>query len=367
MMPQTQADSPREMSLRPESSPDASTAFFEEAYRVFSAAQAAAGSIERTFSIADYEVRLQFAGPALMSATTTALTHLAARPSDTPDLTVCIWDSASTGVPMIPPAWPADAYGPHGMIRGFNTERFQTIVQRANNSLNMLDHDRNIALYWIPDVARVTYYETISPLRTLLFWWMNRNARQLVHAGAVGTPDGGVLLPAKGGSGKSTTALACLEAGFLYVGDNNVLLNDDQRPTRAYSVYNSTSLHGANLEERLPRFVPMIENLDRLERQKAFGFLYKQYPTQMVRSLPIRAVLVPRVTGYRDTEISGSSAGTSLNALVPSTVLSLPGAGRETVEILSRLLEPLPHYTLKLGTELSQIPRTISDLLRTSR
>jgi len=341
------------------------TVFFEDARRVFLAAQEAAGSIERTFTIAGYEVCLRFAGHALIPPTTTALAHLATDPSGSPDLRVCIWDSASTGVPMIPPAWSTDAYGVQGLIQGFNTERFQTIVQMANNTLNMLDHHRALALYWVPNARHVTYYETISPLRTLLYWWMSRNARQLVHAGAVGTSDGGVLLPARGGSGKSTTALSCLEAGLLYAGDNNILLSTDERPTRAYSMYNSTALHGAHLEGRLPRFLPMIENLKRLEHQKAFAFLYKRYPAQMTASLPVRAVLVPHVTGHRDTELSESSVGASLNALIPSTVFSSPGAGREAVETLSKLVKPLPHYTLKLGTDLGQIPRVISDLLRT--
>lgn len=267
---------------------------------------------------------------------------------------------------MIPPAWSIDAYGVQGVIQGFNTERFQTVVQLGNNTLQMLDRGQNLSLYWIPNAKRITYYETISPLRTLLYWWMSRNARQLVHAGAVGTSGGGVLLPAKGGSGKSTTSLACLQAGLLYAGDNNILLGTDERLTYAYSMYNSTALHGTQLEERLSHFLPMIENPKRLGQQKAFAFLYERYPAQMAVSLPVRAVLVPHVTGHRDTELSEGSGGASLNALIPSTVFSLPGAGRGVVETLSRMVKPLPHYTLKLGTELDQIPRVISDLLRTS-
>ncbi len=339
--------------------------FFEAAYHAFLGAQEAAGAEERTFAIAGSKVCLRFAGRALIRPMTEALAHLASEPSESPDLEICIWDSASTQTPMVPPSWLTGDYGVQGLITGFNTERFQTLVQLVNNTLNMLDHRRSLALCWTPDARHGTYYETISPVRTLLYWWMRRHCRQLVHAGVVGTADGGVLMPAKGGSGKSTTALACLKAGMLYVGDNNILLGTDERPLRAYSMYNSTALHGVHLEEKLPHLLPHIENPEQLTQQKAFAFLHTRYPSQMTASLPVRAVLVPKVTGLRDSELSESSLVASLNALVPSTVFSLPGAGRETFEILVKLIKPLPHYTLNLGTDLSQAPRVISELLRT--
>ncbi len=343
-----------------------SAAFFESAHLAFLAAQEAVGGSDRqSFKIGGYELCLRFAGRALIQPMTKALAHLAIESSESPDLTICIWDSASTQTPMIPPSWSTDDYGVQGLINGFNTDRFQTLLQLANNTLNMLDHRKNLGLYWIPDARHVTYYATISPLRTLLYWWMRRHGRQLVHAGAVGTADGGVLLPAKGGSGKSTTALACLEAGLLYAGDNNILLSTDERPMHAYSMYNSTALHAIHLEERLPHLLSHIENPEQLEEQNAFAFLHKRYPTQMATSLPVRAVLVPRATGHRDTGLSESSLAASLNALIPSTLFSLPGAGRETFEALVKLIHPLPHYMLNLGTDLPQVPRVISELLRT--
>jgi len=341
-------------------------AFFEAAEHAFLSAQdTAGGSDERTFTIAGYHVRLRFAGRPLIPSMTTALAHLVSEPSESPDLTVCIWDSASTRTPMMPPPWPTADHSIPGLNQLFRTERFQMLFQPANCTLSMLDRSRDLALWWIPDASQLTYYETISPLRALLHWWMSRHGRQLVHAGAVGTADGGVLLPAKGGSGKSTTALACLEAGLSYLGDNSILLGTDGLPVHAYSLYSSAALHSTHLEETLPHLLPLIWNPQQLGQQKAFAFLHERYPTQMTASLPIRAVLVPRFTGRRDTELAQSSPAASLKALVPSTVFSLPGAGRETFETLVRVVAPLPHYVLNLGTDLSQVPRAVSNLLRT--
>lgn len=343
-----------------------SAAFFESAYLAFLAAQEAVQeSDKRSFKIGGHELCLRFAGRALIERVTRALAHLEIEPSASPDLTICVWDSASTKTPMISPPWSIDAYGVQGLIEGFNTDRFRTLLQLANNTLNMLDHRKNLALYWIPDARNVTYYETISPLRTLLYWWMQRHGRQLVHAGAVGNVNGGVLLPAKGGSGKSTTALACLEGGLLYAGDNNILLNTDELPIHAYSMYNSTALRDAHLKEMFPHLLPIIENPEQLGEQKGFAFLQERYPSQMAASLAMRAVLVPHVTGQRDTKLSEGSLAASLKALIPSTLFSLPGAGRETFEALVKLMQPLPHHILNLGTDLSQVPRVISELLYT--
>jgi len=340
-------------------------AYFEAAHRAFLAAQDAAGTAERTFAIAGYRVRLRFAGKAMIPAMTRALAHLTAPRLTPPDLTVCIWDSSSTKTATLPPPWPVDDRAIQGLIQWSDTHRFQTLLQPLNRTLDMLDHRRNTGIHWIPDAHHMPDYEAVSPLRTLLYWWMRRHSRQLVHAGAVGTANGGVLLPAKSGSGKSTTALACLTAGLLCAGDDTVLLATDARPIRAYSMYSSAALYGSHLRERFSHLVSFIEDSEPSEREKAFAFLYDRYPDQLPAFLPIRAVLVPRVSGHRDTQLSRSTAATSLRALVPSTVFSLPGAGRETFEILTKLVRPLPHYTLHLGTDLSQIPYIISDLLRT--
>jgi hypothetical protein len=347
---------------------DRPASFFEEAHDAFvKATEAAGGAIKQSFEIAGWHVVLQFAGQAMVSPMTKALAHLSSAPATEPDLTICIWDSTSTGTPMARPAWSTDSYGAQGLINGFNTQRFQTIVQLANNTLNMLDHEKDMALYWIPDAERVTYYETISPLRTLMSWWMRRHGRQLAHAAVLGGPEGGVLLPAKGGSGKSTTALVCLEAGLSYVGDNNVLIGTDSSSTRAYSLYNSVALNEDNLNERFTHLRPIIENSEHLSEQKAFAFLHKRYPDQLGKSLPIRGVFIPHVTGQRDTRLESCTAAVGLNALVPSTVLSLPGAGRETIEALSRATSSLPHCRLMLGTDTDQIPQVISNWLRSAQ
>ncbi|MGD0014836.1 MAG: hypothetical protein ABSD56_10490 [Bryobacteraceae bacterium] len=74
--------------------------FFAEALARFEAATAGVGLVERRFRIVDRTVRLRFAGRALEERLTPALEHLATLEEAAPDLTVCLFDTATTGVAL---------------------------------------------------------------------------------------------------------------------------------------------------------------------------------------------------------------------------------------------------------------------------
>ncbi len=337
--------------------------FFHQVYQAFETANGSAGGpIDRVYQIGGFAVRLRFAGPALVPLITPALEHLRAENDLAPALTICLWDSASTGTDMPPAPWKLDDYVARGEIWGFNNERFNTVFQPDVSILNMLDSERNLAIYWVRDHCRFRYYETASPLRTLLYWWMRRHGRQMVHAAAIGNVHGGVLVVGKGGAGKSTTSLACLDAGWFYAGDNYVLLSQESEPF-AYSLYNSSALHVANLRQRFPHLVSQVSNAGRLDAEKALLFVHQGYPDSLADRIRIKAILLPQVIGQRMTRISAISPAQSLISLAPSSIFVLPDAGREDFQSMAHLVKQVPSYRLELGTDLSQIPRTIEALL----
>src|SRR5579872_3275601 len=57
---------------------------------------------EQFYELGSRTIRLRFAGPALVSALTRAIGHLRQEPSAKPDLTISVWDSETTGVPLSP-------------------------------------------------------------------------------------------------------------------------------------------------------------------------------------------------------------------------------------------------------------------------
>jgi len=62
-----------------------------------------------------------------------------------------------------------------------------------------------------------------------------------MHGAAVSLNGKSILLTAKGGSGKSTTALSCFFAGMSYLGDDYVTVKSGDVIT-THSIYSSTKL-----------------------------------------------------------------------------------------------------------------------------
>jgi hypothetical protein len=304
-----------------------SVEYFESVYDLFESAQQATEVVERRYIIGGFLIRLSFAGTALLSLTR-ALEHLATDNHSTPDLTICLWDSESTGQRMVSRPWQEEDFLARGVIQGYNTERIYTAFQHGSGAVSVLDTHLNLAVFWAPD-TKLPYWEYGSPLRSILHWWLLSHGLQLVHAAAVGNASGGVLIGGKGGSGKSTTALCCLESDLFYAGDDYTLLGLDRGPV-VHSLYNSAKLNSDHVK-RFPALLPNI--------------------------------LLPRVAGLPDTLFKRVSVAMALAALAPSTIFQLPRAGNEALKFLAAFARHLPCYSLEVGTNLSTIPPVIEGIL----
>ena len=145
----------------------------------------------------------------------------------------------------------------------------------------MLDLRQNIALYWLRDAQQFFYFETGAPLLTILNWWMGSHGKQMVHAAAVGTSEGGVLLVGKSGSGKSSTALACLDSKLLYAGDDHCFVETKPKPY-AHSIFCSGKLSPKDFG-RFPFLHEPLSSTqsNRMEKKHSFfckNFFLKKFP-----------------------------------------------------------------------------------------
>ena len=330
------------------------------ALAAFEAAAAAAGTIvSRTYTIAGLTVSLRFAGPALVERLSGALEHHPRGQPDDAALTVSIWDTASTHVAL--PPFPLDAIdgGTSGVSRIAPPPPIRAKYRPDQRSLSLLDRVTNRAVFCVADAAVLPSWETGAPLRVLLHWWMADHGRQLVHAGAVGTGAGGFLLAGKGGSGKSSTALACLGSGLGYAADDYCLVSLGPAP-RAHSLYCSAKLTPAQAR-RFPHLDSAMINPDRLDTEKAVFLLHRRYPEHIQPGFPIRAIVVPVISEGSASRLERAPAGVALRALAPSTILQLPGAGPVTLAMLSRLACWVPTFVLRLGHDLGAVPGVLAE------
>ncbi len=336
-------------------------ALFEDFYRGFCDAKNRAGEVAFFCCIAGTTIRLRFAGSALVPHVTPALEHLRIAPVDAPDLTLCLWDSDSTGIPGPPPICPRASFTDRGDIWGFYSDRIKTAFHWSDFSVNILDHESSLGVYWVQDAATQPYWARSSPLRTLLHWRFERQGCQLVHGAAVGTADGAVLITGKGGVGKSTTALSCLDTGLDYLGDDYVVIRGGDKPS-VCSLYCTAKLNADNVI-RFPGFREFVSNPDELDDEKAVIHLHPRFADRLKQEVPLKAILTPRFRDGDETTFSPESPLVLRQATCFATMCQLPGVGRLTYEFFDHLCATVPGYVLHVGRDLEGIPPVISGLL----
>ncbi len=303
----------------------------------------------------------------------TALSHLAtaALPDAAAALTISVWNSsdATTG-PVLADLlgrmyadW-RTVCGPRGEVLQLHSREVSAIYNPGPDVLSVIDFTRNRAWCLKRDSSPFPYWEVGSPFRFLLHEWFASQGLQYVHGGAVGNANGGVLMVGKGGSGKSTTSLLCAAAGMDYAGDDYCLA--DAEGAVIHSLYNTGKLTGHDDFVRLPELRGLSTNPDSFEfggDGKAVYALADAWPGRVVADMPLRAILIPRITGQPDSGFTPCSASDALLALLPSTVGQLPAATNDDCDRMSDLVNKVPAYVLHLGTDISQIPRAVSQVL----
>jgi len=312
--------------------------------------RAATGAVgrERWYGIAGRPVRVVGAPGPLFDRLAPAVAHLETRPpAGEAELTVLVWDLASAGQTL-----PASTLLPRpGAALGpvLTTERF--LFTLFQSTLSFYDRDRRLALYCVSDAGRFPVYEAAGPLRFILRWWAADHGLHLVHSAAVGTAAGGVLLTGPGGSGKSTSALACMADGLLYAGDDYVLV--EPAPPFVHGLYASAKLDWEH-RAHVPHLLPDPVNPPSSE-EKACAFLSDTAGAQLSEGFPLRAVFLPSVAGQGATTVVPISRARALRALAPATLLQLPGSSADDFTALAELARALPCFELRLGSDLSTV------------
>ena len=259
-----------------------------------------------------------------------------------------IWDSESTGVgppPLLGPQsgtedGPIYYYEGHG-VQALNRWR----------TLSVLDAESAEGWFWAPSPDAMPSWERAAPLRAILHWWLGRRGILYLHGGAVGTADGGVLVVGRGGSGKSTTTLACVAAGLRYAGDDYVAVAPGPQPW-VHSLYSSGKLEDHQLA-RFPALGGAVGNLERDAGEKAVVFVEEAAPGAPIAGFPLRAILVPEIVAQTpETRAVPRPAAAALAALAPSTIFQLhpPQPGMLAEMARAGRSRPVLHPPARLGS-----------------
>lgn len=322
-------------------------------------AEHAVGVDAKTIAIGEIGIELRFVGSAAREALFGALRHLES-PGHTAEITITLWDTETTGTP--PPLAP---FGPGqrvvlGEVEPGGDSAIRILSILGSPALMSWDAARQEAVVWILGAGSVPGHDRASPLRTLLHWALEPHGIFLTHSACVAPRGGGVLITGASGVGKSTVAVACLERGLEFVGDDYVALTA-QAPLRALSLYSTAKLDRASIEllGGLPR-VPRGRPVDPPPAPKEVLRL-ADHRSEMLRvAAPLRAIVVPDASAPPGLRPVGGAE--ILRSLAPASLLQVPQDGRAAMRFLAATARALPGFRLGLGDDLDRVATEIAGL-----
>lgn len=342
---------------------DPAEALFRSLETGFARAARGTGTVGWAVPIPGGRAAFECAGGVLAAPLRAGLVSSDDGPAGAPLLVARIWDSATSRVPA--PALPFATPGAPSVDRPDRVDawigrRFRATVAPWFRMAIAWDAETQSTVAWLAAPERLPPWEAAAPLRSAWAWWAESADAALAHAAAVGEPSGAVLLAGRGGSGKSTTALACLHAGMRFAGDDYVLVRAD--PPRVFGLFPTAKLRPEDLRTRLPEFGSMARPHDP-RHAKQVVVLGGALRARFAETMPLRAIVVPCVAPSGRVSVGPIPAGAALRALGPPSVLQIRGAGARAFAQLAALAERLPAFTLQVGPDLGAVVAAVRRVL----
>lgn len=197
------------------------------------------------------------------------------------------------------------------------------------------------ALIFYDRPSAVPTWDICAPFRIPLGFLLPRLGYHLVHGAAVNTPNGACLLVGKGGSGKSSSALAALsptsQLGFL--GEDYLLV--EEANVTAHPFYRSLKVDARGLQR-----MPWLSEFEEVGEQDGKSCRLIA-PSKLQTQTPFRLLLWPDRESH--TPFAPIPRSVALRKFAPSSLFQNPNAGPEDFRALVSLCRSLESFSLGLG------------------
>ena len=198
---------------------------------------------------------------------------------------------------------------------------------------------------------------------------MRRSGKALIHAFGAAWEDEALLLVGDRASGKTTTGLALLAAGWKFLANDCVLIAEWAGEVNALA-YPGLLSASAEALRRIPSLRPRVDAGELAPRKPGWKIAVpaeELFPSPWGMSAPVRAICLLKLGG------KGDAAGHNLEPLSPAVAFGrlLPHSvdrwDRDTlvfqIDLLERLSRQAPAYLLRLGPDVASLPALLGDLL----
>jgi hypothetical protein len=276
--------------------------------------------------------------------------------------TVGAWDVSATGLGFPPRPDTMPERGTQCVIRrdGRPVAELAWVSDRALRTGDRVAHRHLLAVASVDDLK----WETGAPLRRQLSWELAPEVL-FVHAGAVGGADGAALVMGGAGAGKSSTALACLQAGMGFISDDYCLVREE--PLVVFPLHSTARVYDADVPLLPGLPAPAITGAsivvdDPEEKPKALYRVGEAMPDRLLASAPVRVVLVPSV-GDGPGRLEPMRTADALRCVAPGTLRQMSLEPELELAGLRRLVAAVPCFRLVLSPDRAANPDLVQQAL----
>jgi hypothetical protein len=325
------------------------------------AAAAPAATREYSFRISGLMIRLSTVGKRLAEEMTPPwMPFVCEDMGQDADLKIDIWDQFESGVSGPQAGRDGDQQN-YAALSAHGEDRY--IAEERQDRMLWLDRAAGHIVGFTGSAERLNIDERGRPFQRMLSIFLNDKGIQPVHAGLIAWEGQGLLFTGMSGAGKSTSSIACLTAGFGYLGDDFVGLEKNADGTfTGHGIFASCMVKPDHME-RFPDLAPHQHPAHHDHEDKSVVYLSDLYPNQIEIDIPIRAIVLPRVVGEGENTFRPATKGEALRAIAPSSVIMfVAGPTARSIDKLVDLIEAVPSYWLELGRDVGGIPDTVRQI-----
>lgn len=302
--------------------------------------------VRRLIAPAGMAIEVLADDPALAEIYFTRLASGSAQSGPPPDR-LYILSSAISAIPA--PRW-SDAT--------FPAKTFQAVAARANlraayplfpRFWQFLDASRRIGVQLAPNRAGLPKWDAAAPLRRHLHWLMEQRGGRLAHAATLGLRGRGLLIPGKGGSGKSSTTLAGLAAGLSTAGDDYVAITGGAPPV-ARLLYRIVKQDRDGLG-RIPALATRFSGRAANWQAKIEFNPEEIFPAAFAETLSLAAVMLPRIAHAVRPSIAPIAPSTAMLSLMSTNLHQHIGERESGMAFFAGVLRRLPCFRIDLADD----------------
>jgi len=201
------------------------------------------------------------------------------------------------------------------------------------------------------------------PLLTIaLVETMKRFGRFPLHAAGLALRGKGVLVPGASGSGKSTTSVTLVRAGFDFLSDDTVFLTSSPE-----GVWVAGFPDEVDVTERTVAMFPELGHLSGTSllpgRDKHSFRVEDVFGVTPVEGCRPAVLIAPQVTAGSHSELEPLAPSQALLGLLPNVLLTEPRATQAHLDMLAALVQEVPCLTFRVGSDLDAAAACVADLV----